>query len=480
MNALVALRNLLKAARIRVPIRAATPSAASLTTPRTRGAYWNILEPFPGAWQRNVEIDRETVAAYWAVFSCVTLIAGDIAKLPPRVMQYDPKRQIWFPNRLRAPLLTKPNAYQTTIEFLFAWIASELLTGNTYVLKQRDENGFIAALYILDPYRVQPLIGADGSVYYKLMPELLAEVPDGIIVPASEIIHDRMYTLAHPLVGVSPIYACGIGAMQGAAIQQNSAKFFQNMSRPSGILTAPGEIADETAARLKEHWQKEFSGPNVGRVAVLGDNLSYSAIGMNAEDSQLIEQLKMTGEMVCACFHVPGYKIGVGTMPTVNNTAALNQQYYDQCLQYPIEKLEARLTEGLELTGSEVWLDLSNLLRMDPDARRKSHSEAVKGGWFMPNEARREENLAPVEGGDTPYMQQQNYSLAALNERDTSGDPFGQAKPPAGQAPTAPVGDGSPNPPGEDDEKNEDEAKAAQAALLGRRFLQTYRQGAHS
>jgi HK97 family phage portal protein len=251
-----------------------------------------------------------------------------------------------------------------------------------------------------------------------------------VLVPQDEIIHDRMYTLFHPLIGVSPIFACGVAASQGIAIQNNSEKFFENMSRPSGVLVAPGPISDETAAAVKTAWTSNFGGDNIGKVAVLGDGLKYEPMTVNAHDAQLIEQLKMTAEMVCACFHVPGYKIGVGQMPTVNNTAALNQQYYDQCLQFLIEKLELKLDVGLELEfPHETRFDLDGLLRMDPEARDKSSSEGVKGGWLSPNEARRRRDLEPVAGGETPYLQQQNFSLAALAKRDASDDPFKSAAP---------------------------------------------------
>lgn len=382
---------------------------------------WNwpsVLESYAGAWQSNVTIDKTQVSAYWAVFACVTLIAKDIAKLPATVMQRDRTNGIFQPTSLRQ-VLRKPNHYQTWLEFAFNWIVCQLLHGNTYVLKERDARGFIVKMYILDPARVTPLIAKDGGVYYQLQADSLAGQAEAVIVPASEIIHDRMYTLYHPLIGVSPIYACGVGAMQGLAIQDNSAKFFQNMSRPSGILTAPGSISAETAARLKTSWESNYAGSNIGRVAVLGDGLKYEAMSVTASDAQLIEQLKMTGEMIAACYHVPGYKIGVGPMPTVNNTAALNQQYYDQCLQYLVEKMELRLDEGLEIEPPfETWLDLSGLLRMDPQARYQSYNEAIRGGWMAPNEARLQEDMVPVKGGETPYMQQQNYSLAALAFRD--------------------------------------------------------------
>lgn len=387
------------------------------------GTWFRIFDTTPGAWQRDEPTaDVSVVSRNWAVFGCVTLIAGDIAKMPARVMRFNALTKIWD-QTLSRPVLRKPNAFQTRIDFFKSWIFSLLLQGNTYVLKERNEAGFIVGLYILDPTRVTPLVATDGSgeIFYQLASDNLSGIDEMVTVPASEIIHDRMHTLWHPLIGVSPIYACAIAASQGSAIQRNSEKFFTNMSRPSGILTAPGAIGAETAARLKEKWEENFTGDKIGKVAVLGDGLKYEAMTISAVDSQLIEQLKFTGEMICAVFHVPPYKLGLGAMPTANNTGTLNQQYYDQCLQPITENMELRLDDGLELGFPfETWLDESVLLRMDPATRLDSHNKAVGGGWLAPNEARRDENRAPMPGGDTPYLQQQNFSLAALNRRDTA------------------------------------------------------------
>jgi len=46
-------------------------------------------------------------------------------------------------------------------------------------------------------------------------------------------------------------------------------------------------------------------------------------------------------------------------------------------------------------------------------------------------------NLAPVVGGETPYLQQQNFALSALARRDSSEDPFGTAKAEPATEPTA-------------------------------------------
>jgi phage portal protein BeeE len=49
---------------------------------------------------------------------------------------------------------------------------------------------------------------------------------------------------------------------------------------------------------------------------------------------------------------------------------------------------------------------------------------------MSPDEARFKANYLPVTGGATPYLQQQNYSLAALARRDAQPDPFATEKPP--------------------------------------------------
>jgi HK97 family phage portal protein len=414
------------------------------------GGWFNVIrESFTGAWQRNVEIRTEFVLTYHAVYACVTLIASDISKLRIRLMQQD-NDGIW--NEIEAaafsPVLRKPNRYQNRIKFYEQWMVSKLIHGNTYVLKQRDGSNIVRGLYILDPLRTRPAVADDGSVWYDLGRDPLSNVPeDRIRVPASEIIHDVMVPLYHPLCGVSPITACGLAAVQGLLIQGNTTKLFQNGAKPGGLLLAPGNISDKTAKDLKDYWDQNFTGQNAGKIAVLGDGLKFESLSINAVDSQLIEQVKWTAEVVCSCFHVPPYMIGVGPMPNYNNIQALNQQYYAQALQNPIECIELCLDEGLGLAPEKVEgktygteFDLDDLLRMD--SKTLAETEKNLAGIKAPNESRKRLNLKPVTGGDSPMTQQQNFSLEALAKRDAKDDPFA-SKAPAPSAATPAADDGA-------------------------------------
>jgi HK97 family phage portal protein len=417
-------------------------------------AGWPVVhEPFTGAWQRNMDRRYDTMLSYFAVYACVSLIASDISKLRLRLMEVD-DGGVWeeVDSAAFSPVLRRPNNFQNRIKFLEQWVVSKLTRGNTYVLKERDQRGVVIGLYVLDPNRTKPLVTPNGDVYYQLAADNLAGIPhsdDGIIVPATEVIHDVMVPLYHPLCGVSPIVACAMGASQGINIQASSTTFFANGSNPGGVLTAPGPIKDETAKRIKEHWERQYTGANVGKVAVLGDGLKYEQMHVTAHDAQLIEQLKWTGEMVCSCFHVPPHMIGIAVAPAYNNIEALKESYYSQCLQALMESIELCVQEGLGLPDTqrnlEVAFDLEDLLRMDTLTKVQATKDAIGAGFLSPNEARARFDLPPVDGGESPYLQQQNYSLAALKRRDEEAPPVtpgqspgGGTPPAAGSAPAAP------------------------------------------
>lgn len=399
----------------------------------TRG-WWRVFgntggEANTGDWQRNIDLNRDEVLGSSVVFACLTLIAGDIAKLWLDLVSEDsdgistPVKNLHGNDKASQYLtvLKKPNHFQNRVQFILHWILSKLIHGNTYALKERDGNGIVRKLYLLDPCRVQPLVSPDGAVFYQVDADALAGVEQRIVIPARELIHDRMYTFFHPLLGVGPLLYAALSAMQGLKIQNQSAKLFQNNLLLAGVLTAPGKISEETAKKLEDHWNEYYGGEaGAGRVAALGDGLTFQPMMTRAIDAQLIEQLNYTAADICRVFHVPAYKVGVGPYPAFPNLEALSTDYYQSALQILIEALEICLDEGLEIAmpyRSEV--DLEALLRMDTASAVDTAAKGVGAAIYTPNEARAKLNLGKVDGGDTPWLQQQNWPLKILAERET-------------------------------------------------------------
>lgn len=393
------------------------------SVPVNSGGWFRLQEPFTGAWQRNLEEDHGTLLCYPTLYACIMRIASDIGKLPFLLMQ-QADTGIWslIRNTAYSPVLSKPNSFQTAQQFRESWLLSKLIQGNTYALKRRDARGVVTALYILDPTRVQPMVSDGGQVFYKLYTDNLNRIREGtdldMMIPASEIIHDRCVTLHHPLIGVPPLCAAHWPALKNLKILKSSTEFFGNHAQPGGILTAPAGMSESDAEQLKKYWTDNYTGDNSGKVAVIGADMKFTSFAMKSADSQLVEQMRYSDEQICQPFGIPPFKIGIGAVPAGLGVDGINQLYYSDALQTHIEAMEALLDEGLGISRPMgVELDLEPLLRMDVAKQATVEAQLVGAKIKTPDEGRRRFNLPSIAGGDTLWGQHQDYPLGMLKER---------------------------------------------------------------
>src|SRR5690606_17437502 len=122
----------------------------AFSRPANRGGWLPIIrESYGGAWQQNVEIDNDTALTYFAVFSCITLIAGDIAKLPVRLLRdvdgiHKPEE-----NQSYTPVLSKPNGIQNRIQICENYLLSKQTNDNPYELKHSDKRVMLRAMHVI-------------------------------------------------------------------------------------------------------------------------------------------------------------------------------------------------------------------------------------------------------------------------------------------------------------------------------------------
>lgn len=379
-----------------------------------------ITEPFAGAWQMNVEEKQCDILCYPTLYACLSRISRDIGTLPFLLQQED-SSGIWnnVDNPAYSPVLRKPNHYQTAQQFREAWALSLLIHGNTYVLKQRDERNVVVKLYVLDPCRVMPMVAETGDVFYQLnyptADNLLPNTYPGeqIIVPARDIIHDRLNTFHHQLIGVPPLCAAYWPVVKNLKILKNAASYFANGANPGGILTAPAGMSKEDADDVKSYWNTNFTGSNSGKVAVIGADMKFTSFAFKSSDSQLVEQLRYSDEQICQPFGVPPFIVGIGSIPAGMKVDDMMGMYERLALGPIIDGMETQLEEGLAISWPlGIEMDTDPLLRMDPQKRAEVWGKMGSDGLATPNEGRRRFNLRPLEGGDTVYKQMQDLPLA--------------------------------------------------------------------
>jgi len=374
-------------------------------------------EPFAGAWQRNMDQVRAAgpnILAFTAIYACINVISSDIARLPLRVLQVNPRGgRFVAKNHYAMRVLRKPNPFQTSLQFLQQYYVSKLTHGNTYVYLVRDGSNRITEMYVLDPRSVQPLITDDGGVYYQLGREPLMAIANPIVLRSSDIMHDRCLGLFHPLIGVSPLFAAAMSAMTGSRIMMNSETFFANMSRSSGVLTAPGKLDPAIAKRMQAEWDSNYSGKGLGKVAVLSNGLKYEPMTINAADAELVNQLRWVVEDCARAYRVPTFKLSTSEKSNYRNSEQMARDYFQNCLSYHIEGQEQVYAAAFGLdTETSIEFDMAPLFRMETDVRYSSHQIALNAGFKSINEVRNEEDLPPVPGGDEPRVQAQYIPLS--------------------------------------------------------------------
>lgn len=425
-------------------------------------------EPFTQAWQRNREDKNPRdplMLAFSAVYSCVAIISQDMAKMPLRSMFIDPTDGVSQKIAHGSPyhrVLTKPNDYQSSLQFVQFMVACLLMRGNAYVLQVFDRRGVPTSLHVLNPDRTKVFVHPETKeVYYEHIPhdsdmapmsEAFGRRDSVYIIPSRYIVHPRINCLWHPLVGVSPLFAGATSAATGGRIVMNSERFFANMSRPSGFLSSDGEVGDIVAARLKRDFEANYSGGNIGKTAVLGDGLKWLPMVLSSVDAQLIDQLKWTIEDVARVYRVPMYLLNDTTRMTYKNGEQASQAYFQGCLQFYVENIEKEFASAWDFNEQTdvVDFDVSVLFRMDMSERFQAYNKGITSGVLSPNEARAMEGRGPVEGGEEPRMQMQYVPLSTKPE------------------PTVPIGVPGDEPdvedPPEDEEDTADTDEAAKAA----------------
>ena len=267
-----------------------------------RNGWKRILEPFSGAWSMNVEEKRGDLLTYPTLYACIYRISSDIGKLPftLRAMLESGVSQVTT-NPAYSPVLRKPNNFQTEGQFREYWLLTKLIHGNAYILKRRDARAVVVDMYVLDPCRVMPMVSDSGAVFYQLKTDPLNTLPEGypaenLIVPASEIMHDRCMAMHHPLVGIPPVAAAHWPALKNMKIMRSATEFFANNAQPGGILTAPAGMTDDDAKQVQDYWTTNFTGSNAGKVAIVGADMKFTAFAMKSIDSQMVEQMRYSDE----------------------------------------------------------------------------------------------------------------------------------------------------------------------------------------
>lgn len=352
-----------------------------------------------------VSVSEQGALGLATVWSCVSLIGGDLASSPLIVYESrrDGSRRRAVDHPVYALLRRSPNPIMTPYRFIEQITTHLLLYGNAFCEVER-KSGRPSALWPIPPWLVSVKLDGGKVIYSVRVPKQ----QDPVELGASRIIHIAGISL-DGVTGVSPIRAAADVFSGAKAVQEFGVRFFSQGGAPGLVLSHPGRLSDQARENLRSSWRAMHEGlSKAHRLAILEEGMKLERIGLPPQDAQMIETRRYTSLEIARIFRVPPHMIGEHERGA--SYASVEQQaidYVTHTLRPWAVRIEQSLTASLldpsnEFPGQyycEFLLDA--LLRGDTLSRYRAYAIGRQWGWLSANDVRVRENMDPIDGGDT-------------------------------------------------------------------------------
>lgn len=375
-----------------------------------------------GSYQvSNVTVNEDTALKLSAVWACVRLISETIGGLPVKGYKVDEKG-IKTPDNdhpLSQLFNGKPNRYQNRLEFFETMAMQLAMHGNAYALIGRT-GGRIVSLLPLMAEQMEVSLLDSGDIVYRY-----TTGKDISVFSEKSIWHIKL--MSNGIVGLSPLAYARNSVGIGIAGDDRVKALASNGFKPTGILMIDKLLKPEQREAIRNQFADLAQGAG-DPLRVLEAGMTYQQVSMNPKDVQLLETRRFQIEDIARFFGVPSVLINDTNASTTwgSGIEQIVQGFYKLGLRPYLERFESSIQNSL-LTAKErseymFEFDFQNILRSDEKTRFSTYKEAVMNGLKTINECRLEEGLAPLDGGDSAFMQAQMTPIMNLYKEPESNN----------------------------------------------------------
>jgi len=361
--------------------------------------FW--FQPVGANSLSGMNVTPDSAMRVTAVYACIAVLSQSFAILPPVLYRRNGRKKERVTDHWLYKLLAKrPNRYQNAFEWREMLQGHLALRGNCYNRIIANQRGEITELLPINPDSVTMLVRNDGNYNYRVKNKNGSEETFG----REEIWHIK--GLSPDIYrGYNPIELARDAVCVALSAQSYGAKFFANDARPGGWIEYPGTFKDRESKEIfRESWQKQQSGINKGKTAILDLGMKYHEIGISNADAQFLESRKFSVEDIARLFGVPPHRIGHLDKATNNNIEHQGLEFVTYTMTPWAERWEASIECDLLPEDDDLYIefDFARLLRGDSASRSAFYHNGILDGWLTRNEAREDENKDPIEGLDEP------------------------------------------------------------------------------
>ena len=157
-------------------------------------------------------------------------------------------------------------------------------------------------------------------------------------------------------------------------------------------------------AAFRESWGA--GGSKAGSIPLLEDGMEIKPFQTSFKENQWMESVKLSREACAAAYGVNPSLIWHTDTQTYASSKDNARALYAECLGPVLQMLQQRINAfllpmvGADSDDTYVEFDLKEKLKGSFEERAQILQAAVGGPWMTRNEARADNNLPPLEGGD--------------------------------------------------------------------------------
>ena len=342
----------------------------------------------------------------------VDFLAASIAQLPLNVYtrndETDRERDRKSP---AARLLWRPNSAMTEFEFVRALMTEYFVFGTVYVLVLPDADSRSGWQMWPIPSEWVTDTRAANAYSVQSITVIAGQSGNAVEIPHENFIQFKTYSPGNPGGYISPISAL----RQTLQEQIEAGNFRKQLWHSSGRLNAqivrPANVepwTDEQRNRFVTAFREAWGagGSKAGSIPILEDGMEIKPFQTSFKESQWMESVKLSREACAAAYGVNPSLIWHTDTQTYASSKDNARALYAECLGPVLQMLQQRINSFLlPMVGADpdeayVEFDLTEKLKGSFEERASILQAAVGGPWMTRNEARADNNLPPVEGGD--------------------------------------------------------------------------------
>ena len=194
----------------------------------------------------------------------------------------------------------------------------------------------------------------------------------------------------------------------------------------TGILSAKTMLTNEQKKDTRTQW-KEIMASEEGGIAILGADMTFTPISINAADAQLLETRHFNVEEIARFYGVSPTLLGDLTKSSYATFEATNLDFLTNSLQPRLTNIEQEMNLKLlsrqekQARKMHFAFETEDLLRCTKEQMAAYYRDLIQNGVMTVNEVRRKLDFEPVDGGDQNFIQLNMTTLTGVQNNTNNG-----------------------------------------------------------